>query len=126
VTHLLLVGIGGFVGSIARYLLSGLVQDATNATFPLGTLAVNALGCLLIGALSELAEARAFLSPETRALLVVGVLGGFTTFSAFGNETINLARDRDFLLAGLNVLLHVVVAIGAVWVGRVLAHWIWR
>jgi CrcB protein len=126
VRHILLVGLGGFAGSIARYLLSGLVQQLANATFPLGTLAVNVLGCLLIGSLSELMEARAFLSPEGRALLVIGVLGGFTTFSAFGNETINLARDRDFALAALNVLAHVVVAVGAVWLGRVLAHWIWR
>jgi len=63
------------------------------ASFPFGTLAVNVVGCFLIGGLSELAEARAYLAPETRAFLIIGLLGGFTTFSAFGNETVNLLRD---------------------------------
>ena len=117
---------GGFVGSVARYWLSGFVQDRTAGTFPAGTLAVNIAGCFLIGVLSELADARAFLSPEARACLVVGILGGFTTFSAFGNETVNLLRDRDWVLAGSNVAAHLVLAIGAVWVGRGVAHLIWR
>lgn len=122
----LLVGVGGFVGSIARYWLSGFVQDRTTGTFPFGTLAVNVLGCFIIGTLSQLADARAFLSAETRACVVIGLLGGFTTFSAFGNETINLLRDRDWLLAGWNVLAHVLLAIGAVWIGRSVAHSVWR
>lgn len=121
-----LVGVGGFVGSVARYLISGVVQDRLGETFPWGTLAVNVVGCLLIGGLSELAEARAFLSPEGRALLLIGLLGGFTTFSAFGNETTNLLRDREWLFAGANLLAHVVLAIGAVWLGRATAHVIWR
>ena len=122
----LLVGVGGFVGSVARYLLSGYVQNVTAGTFPYGTLAVNVLGCLLIGVLSELAEARAFLSADTRALVVIGVLGGFTTFSAFGNETIALLRDRDWTLGAANVAAHVVLAIGSVWLGRAAAHALWR
>ena len=114
----LLVGCGGFLGSIARYGLGGLVQDRAGATFPFGTLAVNVVGCFIIGAVSELAEARGFLSPEGRAFLVIGVLGGFTTFSAFGNETLNLLRERDVALAGVNVLANVVLALAAVWLGR--------
>jgi CrcB protein len=126
VVNLLLVGIGGFVGSIARYALSGYVQDLTKGSFPAGTLAVNVLGCFLIGAISQLAEARALLPSEARALVVVGLLGGFTTFSAFGNETFNLLRDRDWTLAGANVAAHIVLAIGSVWVGRASCYLIWR
>ena len=114
----LLVGAGGFLGAIARYGLGGLVQDRAGATFPLGTLVVNVVGCFVIGLVSELAETRGFLTPESRAFLVIGVLGGFTTFSAFGNETLNLLRERDLALAGANVLLNVVLALGAVWLGR--------
>jgi fluoride exporter len=126
VVKVLLVGMGGFVGSIARYWLSGFVQDRTAGTFPFGTLAVNLVGCFLIGVLSELADARTFMSAEARACAVIGVLGGFTTFSAFGNETINLIRDRDWALAGSNVVAHVVLALVAVWLGRTLAHLVWR
>lgn len=125
-TKALLVGMGGFVGSIARYLLGGLVQDLTRGTFPYGTLAVNILGCFLIGGLSELADARAVLSPEKRAFIVVGVLGGFTTFSAFGNETLNLLREADWPRGLANVLAHLLFALGAVWLGRAAAQWIWR
>lgn len=122
----LLVGCGGFLGSMARFWLSGFLQDRVPGTFPLGTLAVNAAGCLLIGAVSALADRGAFLSAETRAFVMVGILGGFTTFSAFGNETINLMRDRDWALAGVNVLGNVALALGAVWVGRALVQTIWR
>jgi len=118
VIKVLLVGAGGFLGAIARYGLGGLVQDRAGATFPLGTLVVNVVGCFVIGLVSELAETRGFLTPESRAFLVIGVLGGFTTFSAFGNETLNLLRERDLALAGANVLLNVVLALGAVWLGR--------
>jgi CrcB protein len=126
VGKVLLIGIGGFLGSVARYLVSGYVQDRTGELFPFGTLAVNVIGCFVIGGLSELAEARAFLSPETRALIVIGVLGGFTTFSTFGNETVNLLRDGEWTFAVMNLLTHVVLAIGAVWIGRATAHAIWR
>ncbi|MDE2058700.1 MAG: fluoride efflux transporter CrcB [candidate division NC10 bacterium] len=122
----LLVGIGGFLGSVARYLVSGYIQDRTGEIFPFGTLAVNVIGCFVIGGLSELAEARGFLSPEARALVVIGVLGGFTTFSTFGNETVNLLRDGEWAFAAINLLTHAVLAIGAVWVGRTTAHTVWR
>jgi len=126
VIRFLLVGSGGFVGSVARFWLSGFVQDRTPGTFPLGTLAVNVVGCLVIGVLSELADARAFLSPDARACAVIGLLGGFTTFSAFGSETVNLLRDRDWALGAANVIAHIVLALGAVWVGRTVAHLTWR
>jgi CrcB protein len=120
------VGIGGFLGSVARYLLSGWVQERTGAAFPFGTLAVNVAGCFIIGGLSELAETYTFLTPQARAFVVVGILGGFTTFSAFGNETLNLARDGERGLAFANIAAHLVVALGAVWVGRAAVHAVWR
>jgi len=126
VVNVLLVGAGGFIGAVSRYLMGGLVQDRLGASFPFGTLAVNVAGCFLIGGLSELAEARAYLAPETRAFLIIGLLGGFTTFSAFGNETVNLLRDREWAFACANVTAQVVLAIGAVWLGRSAAHAIWR
>ena len=120
--QILFVGMGGFLGSIARYLLVGLVQTPTAGTFPFGTLAVNVAGCTLIGGLSALIEARPFLTGDGRAFLVIGVLGGFTTFSAFGNETVNLLRHAGPTLAGANVLANVALALGGVWVGRSVAH----
>lgn len=123
----LLVGLGGFAGSILRYWLSGYIQQLTqSATFPFGTLTVNLLGCLVIGFLSELAEMRSAFSAESRALLFIGLLGGFTTFSTFSNETTNLLRDGQNLPAGLNIGAHIVLGLAAVWLGRSLAYWIWR
>lgn len=123
----LLVGVGGFVGSVLRYWVSGWVQQVTaSAGFPFGTLAVNLLGCLVIGFLSQLADVRGVFTPETRALVFVGVLGGFTTFSTFSNETFNLFRDNEVFSALTNLALQIVLGLGAVWLGRTLAYWIWR
>ena len=126
-TRALLVGVGGFVGAVLRYWLSGLAQAAAPRTpFPLGTLVVNVLGCLTIGVVAQLAESRGFLTSDTRALVIVGVLGGFTTFSAFANETLNAVRDGATAVAAANVILSVTLCIGAVWAGRALAVAIWR
>jgi CrcB protein len=125
-SNMLWIGVGGFVGSILRYLLSGLVQQWTRRDdFPVGTLAVNLLGCLLVGLLSQLAETRSAFSPETRAFLIIGVIGGFTTFSAFGNETMNLWRDKETLLGFVNIASHIVLGLGMVWLGRILGQNIW-
>ena len=124
---LLLAGVGGFLGSVLRYSVSGFVQGLSRSIdFPYGTLAVNLLGCLAIGFLSQLAEARGIFTAETRTLVFIGVLGGFTTFSAFGNETINLWREGESLLAVTNVAAHLVLCLGAVWISRALAYQIWR
>lgn len=124
---LLLIGTGGFIGSILRYLVSGSVQAASHSiAFPFGTLAVNVIGCFLIGFLSELVEIRSLFSADTRALLILGVLGGFTTFSAFGNETMNLLRDGEQGLALMNVSAQILLGLGAVWLGYTLAYQIWR
>jgi fluoride exporter len=89
-TKLFIIGAGGFIGSVFRYIVSGFVQALSQSiAFPYGTLAVNILGCFCIGFLSELFDARSFIDTDTRVFLVVSILGGFTTFSAFGNETMN-------------------------------------
>lgn len=125
--RVLLAGVGGFIGSVLRYLLSGFVQHVTqNVSFPYGTLAVNLIGCLAIGFLSELAEARGIFTTETRVFVFVGILGGFTTFSSFGNETINLLRDGESLPALLNISLQIILGLGCVLAGRALANLIWR
>jgi len=122
-----LVGFGGFIGSALRYWVSGFVQQYNgNFTFPSGTLVVNILGCLLIGFLSELEETRGILSSETRAMVFIGMLGGFTTFSTFGNETFNYLRNQQPMIAILNVGANLLLGLGAVWVGHSLVNLIWR
>ncbi|GMU94136.1 MAG: putative fluoride ion transporter CrcB [Candidatus Hydrogenedentota bacterium] len=121
--NVLLVGAGGFVGSVGRYLLSGWVQNSVRqAWLPYGTLAVNVVGCLLIGWISGLAENREVFRPETRVLLLIGVLGGFTTFSTFGYETFHLARDGEWVKAAGNVTAQVVLGFLAVWAGHALSR----
>ena len=124
---LLLAGIGGFIGSSLRYAVSGYIQlSSKSIAFPYGTLAVNLIGCFAIGFLSQLAESRGMFTAETRTLIFIGVLGGFTTFSAFGNETINLWRDGENFLAAINVAAHLLLCLGAVWLSRALAYQLWR
>ena len=125
--RMLLVGAGGFLGSIARYLTGGCVHDlAPGSLFPFGTLIVNVAGCFAIGVLAYFVEDRGTLGADWRAFLMVGVLGGFTTFSAFGYETLNLARDGQLSLAMANILLNVCIGLLAVLSGNVLAHLVWR
>jgi CrcB protein len=119
----LLVGLGGFIGSISRYLVGGLVHKVFSSTgFPYGTLVVNVFGCLLIGFVVGLVEFKQLFRPEIRLFLLIGVLGGFTTFSTFSYETFALTRDGETLRAGMNVLLHIVVCFGAVWIGNILSR----
>jgi CrcB protein len=122
-----LIGLGGFVGAVFRYWVSGAAQGAASpGVFPIGTLVVNVTGCFLIGVLAELVEARGFLGPDARALLFVGVLGGFTTFSAFANETVGALRVGAVGVAIGNVLLTVTACLLAVWAGRAAAFAVWR
>ena len=123
----LYVGVGGFIGSVLRYWVSGAAQQlANNPSFPFGTLAVNLIGCLVIGFLSQLADMRGVFTPEARLFVFVGILGGFTTFSTFGNETMNFLRGGESLPALLNVGLHIFAGLLAIWFGRMIAYWIWR
>ena len=125
--RILLVGAGGFFGSVARYVISGLVQSIVpESLFPFGTLAVNTLGSAGIGFLWELAEQYGVLNDLSRAFWIIGFLGGFTTFSAFANETFTLARDSEYVSASVNIVAQLVLCLGAVWFGRILVHWIWR
>ena len=115
---LLLVGAGGFVGAIARHAMGGwLMALATQPRFPFGTLAVNVLGCALIGVFAAFAEAIPSLNGPARLLLVTGVLGGFTTFSAFGLETLLMLRRGDTALAAAYVAASLVLGLVAVWIG---------
>jgi len=119
----LLVGAGGFLGAIFRYALGGWVHNLLNNTsFPYGTLVVNAVGCLLIGFLSGLAESRALFGPEARLFFFIGILGGFTTYSSFAYETFSLARDAQNLAAILNVFAQLILGLLGVWYGNVLAR----
>ena len=123
----LLVGVGGFIGSVFRYWMSSYVQQMTiNNVFPMGTLAVNVVGCFVIGLLSGLAEDHGLLPVETRLLLVTGFLGDFTTFSALGNETMSLLREGRALLAIGNITGHILFGLGAVGLGRSVVSMIWR
>jgi CrcB protein len=122
-TRALLVGTGGFIGSVLRYGTVSLIHRMVpGATFPYGTLAVNVGGCLIIGFLFGLSETRQFLGEELRLFLFIGVLGGFTTFSTFGFETHSLMRNADVLRAGANILLHVAAGLAAVWLGHTLSR----
>jgi CrcB protein len=115
---LVMVGLGGFVGAVGRYALSGMVHRMTGATFPVGTLAVNVAGCFLLGALMQLVTTDGAFTPNVRLFLTIGLLGAFTTFSTFGYETLALFDAGDFLHAGLNILYNVVLGLAAVWLGR--------
>lgn len=117
-THLLLVGIGGFVGSIGRYAVGvWALQSLGQQKFPWGTFAVNLLGCLLIGLLAALAERYQLFDARWRLLLMTGLIGGFTTFSAFGLETVALLRRGDIGIAVLYVVASVLLGLAAVWLG---------
>lgn len=119
----LLVGAGGFLGSMLRYGVGGLVgRWKAGWTFPLETLVINVAGCLVIGFLAGLSETRGVFSGSTRAFLFIGLLGGFTTFSTFGYETFQLMRDGQWSHAGLSTLLQVALGLGGVWAGDALAR----
>jgi fluoride exporter len=121
VKQLLLVGLGGCVGSIARFKLSGLVlHHSLDWRFPLGTFVVNLVGCLVAGILAGLVERHGMFSADTRTLLFTGFLGGFTTFSAFVVETTALLRRGEVAVAISYVLLSVVIGVGLVWCGMAL------
>ncbi|MDQ3028253.1 MAG: fluoride efflux transporter CrcB [Pseudomonadota bacterium] len=115
---ILIVALGGAIGSVARYKLSGYILHHTiDWRFPAGTFAVNVAGCLVAGILAGLAEKHDFLSAEARLLLFTGILGGFTTFSAFGLETMFLLKRGEVMVAGANVVLSVVAGLAALWLG---------
>ena len=118
VKQALIVGLGGLIGSIGRYKLGGIILHHSTAwRFPLSTFVVNVLGCFVIGALAALAEHRDMFSADTRLLLFTGLLGGFTTFSAFGYEGIFLIRRGEIAVAAAYAGLSVLCGFAAVWLG---------
>jgi CrcB protein len=116
VKQVLIVGLGGFIGSIGRYKLGGIILHHSTAwRFPLSTFIVNVLGCFVIGALAALVEHRDMFSTDTRLFLFTGVLGGFTTFSAFGYEGLFLLRRGEIAVAVAYASLSVLCGFAAVW-----------
>jgi CrcB protein len=120
---LVLVGLGGCFGAIARYLCSGVAHRlCSGSLFPVGTLLVNVTGCFIIGLAMGLLEDKAGLAPSIRSLFVIGFLGSFTTFSSFGYETVELLRLSELLLAGLNILMNFILGFGAVFLGQMVVR----
>jgi CrcB protein len=120
IKDLLFIGIGGFAGSIFRYLIYLSFASRNLTIFPYATLIINLVGCLAIGVVSVMIEKAV---PQSRVLYLmvsVGLLGGFTTFSAFGLETLNLLENQQTQLALLNILANVLLGLAAVWIGRFL------
>ena len=120
--NLLLVAVGGALGSSARYLLSMFVLRASGSPFPFGTFAVNLLGCIAFGLIAGAAEHRVPFAPASRAFLLVGVLGGFTTFSSYAFESVALLREGQFLWASFNIAGQVITGLLGVSLGYALAR----
>ncbi len=118
----LLIGVGGFVGAITRYVLAVWIGQRWGRSFPLGTFAINVSGSFLIGLLMPLLTERFIANPQWRLLLVVGFLGAYTTFSTFEYETGALLKDGEWLYAGMNVVLSVIAGFVALKLGEVIAR----
>ena len=113
---ILAIGTGSFIGGILRYLLSQFIQTKFVSTFPFGTLGVNIIGCFLIGLLFGLTD-RGNLTQEWRLFLATGLIGGFTTFSAFSNETVGLLRDGQFWYATVYITVSIFVGLLVTFIG---------
>lgn len=117
---LILIGVGGCIGSICRYLSQQYVQNNYPSSIPLGTLLVNLTGCFIIGMVYALSEKGNIISPELRIFLVTGFCGGFTTFSSFAYENVSMVLDGEFYYTALYVLISVIIGFGAVHAGILL------
>ncbi|HEY6394380.1 MAG TPA: fluoride efflux transporter CrcB [Candidatus Binataceae bacterium] len=117
----ILIAVGGALGSMARYFISGLVAAMTQGTFPFGTLGVNITGALAIGLFAAMSspDGRLYIAPSGRQFLMVGICGGYTTFSTFSLETLNLMRDGEWLSAVANAVFSVLLCIVGVWLGSI-------
>ena len=116
-TKYLMVGIGGFLGSILRFWLGGYIGNRMGTRFPYGTFIINCSGSFVIGFVVTLLAERTHWSPNWRYLIPIGFVGGYTTFSTFEYETLRAVQDGSLVIAGLNLLLSVVVGFLAVWMG---------
>jgi len=117
----ILIGIAGLIGTLLRYWLAGFVTRQSGETFPWGTLVVNVVGCLIAGAVFHLTEERALFNPTLRTVILIGLLGGFTTFSSYGLQTFALLKDGALGLATLNLVVSNVLGVLMVWAGYCLA-----
>lgn len=116
------VGLGGACGAVLRFVVGGAVHRwMSSGGFPYGTLVVNLVGCFLIGWLIGLSEVRQLFGPSMRGFLLIGFLGGFTTFSTFGYETFAFLREQQILLACVNVSVQVILGVALVALGYVLS-----
>lgn len=118
---LLLIGLAGFIGTVGRFALSGFVARRFGETFPTGTLVVNVSGCFFAGFIFYLTQERFLVSDTLRTVMMIGLLGGFTTFSSFGLQTFTLIRDGEFGMATMNVLVSNVLCLLTVWAGYTFA-----
>lgn len=118
-----LIMLGSAIGGGARYFVSGLIANWFGGAFPWGTLIVNVTGSFIIGFFATLTgpDGRAFVGPSGRHFFMTGICGGYTTFSSFSLQTLNLAQEEEWLRAGANVVLSVVCCLVAVWLGHVAA-----
>jgi CrcB protein len=118
-----LIAVGSALGGVGRFWLSGLVARLSGGLFPWGTLIVNVSGCLVIGLFATLTapEGRVFVPGEWRQFVMIGICGGYTTFSSFALQTLSLAQGGEFFAAAGNILLSVALCLVAVWLGHVLA-----
>jgi fluoride exporter len=117
------VAVGGALGSVARFWCSGLVARTVGGTFPWGTMVVNVVGSFVIGFFGTLTapEGRFLVAPDVRTFVMIGLCGGYTTFSSFSLQTLALAQDGEWLQVGGNILLSVALCLLAVWLGHVAA-----
>lgn len=113
----LIVGVGGFLGAIARFWLGGYVGAKLGTRFPYGTLVINCTGCFLIGLVVTILAERTHWNPSWRYLIPIGFIGAYTTFSTFEFETFRAMQDGDMLVAFLNVAISLIVGFFAVWLG---------
>ena len=117
---LMIIGAGGFLGSVARYLTSKYIQDNLVLTFPIGTLVVNIVGCFILGIIYGFMERGELFSQEMRVFLTIGFCGGFTTFSTFAFENASLLRDGNFIQSALYIALSVFAGIVALYIGNII------
>ena len=121
-SKLFLIGLAGFLGTLSRYWMSGVIAKRYGETFPMGTLAVNLVGCFLVGLLFYLLEERFLVNQTVRTVILIGFLGGFTTFSSYGLQTFTLLRDGELGFAALNLTASNLVGLLLVWAGYSVAR----
>ncbi len=123
--NLLLIGLGGFVGAILRYIISGVVQKGI-ISFPVGTLVVNTIGSFFLSFIMYLSEYGGFFSKDIRVFLTIGLIASFTTMSTFSYESFRFLEQKEIFLFIINIVATLTLTLTAVYLGRVVALLIWR